>query len=353
MELDPQGHTLLTARLARLPELLDGMLHEPPVQLHEKARRARRFVITGTGSSEAHARFLLHLLNRSAGRAAEFRPLSAFCAAAMEPETETCLIVISQGLSPNAQVAVLQRTHFVHTILFTSSTPTGAFAAGKPDKARLLEQLQEEGADLLLSPLEEEYSTLIRFIGPMAVYLRVWQFVRALEPGCLPPISARDLRCWLHRTESEAVSRAFLAHVDDFRRGFYLLAVSPLCEFAHNLSYKFLEGVYWSAPVVWDFLQFAHGPFQEVTLQPRPVVVLETPGAAEANLAQRTRKMLEAVSIPCLTLKSTSSGPEAIFEYEAMFNHLVMRLIRELAIDQRNWPSKGRDDPLYGFHRVD
>jgi len=39
-------------------------------------------------------------------------------------------------------------------------------------------------------------------------------------------------------------------------------------------------------------------------------------------------------------------------EYEAVFNDLVSRLVGHFGVDQRNWPSKGRDDPLYGFARV-
>jgi len=350
-ESDSRGHQLLAARLEQLPATIRRMADEPPLQLDGKSHRARRFVVTGTGSSEAHARFLLHLLNRHTARAAEFRPLSAFCPTNGESASESCLVVISQGLSPNAQVAIRQRHQFAHAIVFTSSTPAGARAAGKEDLARLLEQLQDEGVAIITSPLEEEYSTLLRFVGPMAVYLRIWQFVAALEPRALPRLPAGDLNRWLGRTAPGGMVDAFLANPESFARGFYFLAASPLCEFGQNLSYKFLEGLFWSAPVVWDFLQFAHGPFQEVTLQPRPVVILEAADEAAANLARRAQRMLAAAAVPCLTLTASLSGPQAIFEFEAMVNDLVMRLIERLAIDQRNWPSKGKDDPLYGFHR--
>lgn len=350
--MDPLGHDLLAGRLARIPELLTGLARNPLDRVSARTLTARSFLVTGTGSSEAHARFLVHLLNRHARRPAEFIPLSAFCDMPVEFGRGRVLIVISQGLSPNAQVAIERHKDFDHLVVFTSTTVAGAEAAGKRDRAEKLRQLEAAGVEFIRSPLEEEYSTLIRFVGPLAVYLSVHQFVRCLAAEMLPPILPGELEQALAtRAPAEAIER-FASHADEFRRGFYLLAGSPLCEFAQNLSYKFLEGLYWSAPVIWDFLQFAHGPFQEVTLQPRPVVILEGPGGTERDLATRTRRMLESAGVPCIDLPSRFAAPLCIFEYEAMFNDIVLHLITRLGIDQRKWPSKGKDDPLYGFFRV-
>jgi fructoselysine-6-P-deglycase FrlB-like protein len=349
---DPLGHALLGQRLACIPELLLAMTRSPLEAVAEGTRSARHFVVTGTGSSEAHARYLVTLLNRHARRPAEFVPLSAFCDLPEEFGRGRVLIVVSQGLSPNAQVAIDRHRDFDHLVVFTSTTASGAAAAGKHDRAARIHELEAAGVEFVRSPLEEEYATLIRFVGPLAVYVRAHQFVRCLAPNALRPLLPDELgRLLATRAPADVVER-FVAHTEDFRRGFYLLAGAPLCEFAQNLSYKFLEGLYWSAPVIWDFLQFAHGPFQEVTLQPRPVVILEGPGGTDCDLAIRTRRMLESARVPCIDLRATSAGPLAIFEYEALFNDLVMQLIRRLGIDQRNWPSKGKDDPLYGFFRV-
>jgi creatinine amidohydrolase len=313
---------------------------------------ARRFVVTGTGSSEAHARFLVHLLNRHALRPAEFVPLSAFCDPPAGWGSGAALIVVSQGLSPNAQVAVDRHGDFDHLVIFTSTTAAGAEAAGKPERARRIRELQAGGAEFVHSPLEEEYATLIRFVGPLAVYVSAWQFVRGLAPDGLAVLEPGELRRLLAARIPDAVVRQFIAHVDDFRRGFYFVAGAPLGEFAQNLAYKFLEGLYWSAPVIWDYLQFAHGAFQEVTLQPRPVVILEEPGDTARELATRTRAMLDAAGIPCIDLPVGTPAPLGIFELEAVFNDLVLQLIRHFRVDQRNWPSKGKDDPLYGFYRL-
>ncbi|RME70913.1 MAG: creatininase [Verrucomicrobia bacterium] len=350
---DPLGHALLRSRLAAIPEILAELLRTPLPTPAERTLDAQRFVVTGTGSSEAHARYLVHLLNRAADRAAEYIPLSGFGSLPHRFGRGRVLVVVSQGLSPNAQVAIDRSGDFDHTILFTSTTAEGAAAAGKHARAQLVRRLEKAGVEFIRSPLEEEYSTLLRVVGPMAVYATMHRFVRTLAPESLPPLTPATLAPLLTARPDEALHDVFAERADAFRRGFYLLAASPLCEYAQNLAYKFLEGVFWSAPVIWDYLQFAHGPFQEVTLQPRPVVMLVTPGELDSELAERTRAVLDAAEVPHIAIASRSRSPLAIFEYEAIFNEIVMRLIERFDIDQRNWPSKGRDDPLYGFARID
>jgi creatinine amidohydrolase len=103
--------------------------------------------------------------------------------------------------------------------------------------------------------------------------------------------------------------------------------------------------------VIWDFLQFAHGPFQEVSLNPRPVLLLRTRCDEDEELAGRTQRMLTQVGLTTLHLDLRHSSLLSLLEAETILGALILRLIRELQIDQVNWPSKGRDDPLYGFFR--
>ena len=349
--MDSFGHMLLRRRLDQIPELLVGMLENPP-RPRPESLRSPGFVVTGTGSSEAHARFLVNLLNRHVGRPAEFVPLSGFCASDPLEASDRTLVVISQGLSPNAQVAINQSASFAHTVVFTATTSEGAAGAGKSSRAQLIGELESAGVEFIRGPLEEEYSTLIRFVGPIACFLSTYLFSRSLEPESLPPVTPQHLRHLLASAIEPRTTETFIRESDHFKRGFYIVAGTPLCETAQNLGYKFLEGLFWSSPVIWDYLQFAHGPFQEVSLQPRPVVILEGPGNTEAELASRTRNMLESASLTHITIAGRAEPPLSIIEFESTFNNLVMHLIEYFGIDQINWPSKGKDDPLYGFYRM-
>jgi len=101
---------------------------------------------------------------------------------------DKALVVFSQGISPNAKTALGRHAAFSHTILFTATTAPAARSAGKLDQADLLYDLLDGGGDLIVFPLAEEYTTLIRFVGPLCGYLSCLQFAAQLS-GCrfFPP----------------------------------------------------------------------------------------------------------------------------------------------------------------------
>lgn len=318
-------------------------------QLSEATLRSQRFVVTGTGSSEAHARYLCTLINFYTDRAAAFLPLSAFATPRPEAFAGKTLVVFSQGISPNAQIALRRRTDFAHTILFTATTATTARAAGKPERADLLYDLLEGGGDLVVFPLAEEYTTLIRFVGPLCGYLACLQFV-AQFGGCRfsPPRPGQILPL-LEIEPPAPLVEAVLSAPDRFAQGFNLVAAAPISDFAQNLACKFVEGLFWACPSISDFLQFAHGPFQQMAAHPHPVVILQGDSPVEAELVRRSVAMLQGVGLDAYVIQVDAPPLFSIFGFETALNRLVLTALQHFDIDQVNWPGKGRDDLLYGF----
>jgi len=143
--------------------------------------------------------------------------------------------------------------------------------------------------------------------------------------------------------------QAMLDVPEKFARGFNLVCAAPISEFAQNLACKFMEGVFWPCPPISDFLQFAHGPFQQMSAHPRPVVILQGDSPLEAELVRRSVRMLAATGLPSYVVQVNAPPLYSIFGFEAAFNRLVFALMQRLGTDQVNWPGKGRDDLLYGF----
>lgn len=346
---DEHGHQLLASRLAQIPAVLAGMLARPAAPLKPATLASPHFIVTGTGSSEAHARYLATLLNLYTDRPASYLPLSGFTSSRREAFAGKTLVVFSQGVSPNAQIALNRHREFAHAILFSATTPEVAAAAGKPDRAALLRRLREAGGELIVFPLAEEYTTLIRFVGPMAGYLACLQFSARLA-GCRFRIPAADAILPLLAAEPpEDLLRAMLDTPEKFARGFNLVCAAPISEFAQNLACKFMEGVFWPCPPISDFLQFAHGPFQQMSAHPRPVVILQGDSTLEAELVERSVRMLAEAGLPAHVVRVNAPPLYSIFGFEAAFNRLVFALMQRLGTDQVNWPGKGRDDLLYGF----
>lgn len=347
--MDPLGHELLAQRLAQIPAVLADMLRRPPPPLNATTLASQRFIITGTGSSEAHARYLVMLLNLYTGRAASYLPLSGFVDSPPGAFAGKTLVVFSQGVSPNAQIALRRRGEFSHTLLFSATTPATARAAGKADRADLLASILREGGELVEFPLAEEYTTLIRFVGPMAGYLACLQF--ASRFGCcryaLP--GEADILPLLATPPPADLLDAMIRLPSAFSQGFNLVTAAPISDFAQNLACKFMEGLYWACPPISDFLQFAHGPFQQMNAHPHPVVILQGGSAAEAELVARSVTMLREVGLSAFVVRVDAPPLTSIFGFEAALNALVFAVMRHQRVDQVNWPGKGRDDLLYGF----
>lgn len=346
---DSRGHALLRRRVEMIPGALAAMLAQGLPAARERTQASQRFIVTGTGSSEAHARYLCTLLNLHTDRSAAYLPLSGFTDANPASFTGKTLIVFSQGVSPNAQLALRKRVLFDHLILFTAATPASARAAGKIDRALLLEGIVAEGGELVHFPLSEEYTTLIRFVGPMAGYLACWQFASRFPEHRLNPSQLEHLPTALNSGAPAELRDAMLAEPRLFAQGFNLVTAAPIADYAQNLACKFMEGVFWPCPSVSDFLQFAHGPFQQATAHPHPVVLLQGDSAAEAELVARSRAMLTSSGLPNFVVHVPFPPLVSIFGFEAVFNSLILELIERWDVDQVNWPGKGRDDQLYGF----
>ncbi len=346
---DPLGHALLARRLEQIPDVLAAMLARGPAPLKPATLASTRFIITGTGSSEAHARYLAMLLNLHTERTATYLPLSGFIAQNKPAFTGKTLVVFSQGISPNAQIALRQRHDFAHTILFSSTTPATARAAGKNDRAALLESLLAEGGEPVEFPLAEEYTTLLRFVGPMAGYLAALQFTAQFADCRFAVPSAVPLLRLLATPPPADLFEAMRTAPMRFARGFSLVAAAPISEFAQNLACKFMEGIFWPCPTVSDFLQFAHGPFQQTTAHPHPVVILQGDLPIEQELVARSLAMLREVGLSAHVIHVAAPPLLSIFGFESALNHLVLALMKQFGIDQINWPGKGRDDRLYGF----
>lgn len=341
------GHSILKTRLEQCPALIKNMLDHPIKISCRKTFDSSYFVVTGTGSSEAHAKFFVYLINQYTQRFAEFKWLSAFSENTIKDTQNKTLVIFSQGLSPNSHLAFSCSSKFRHTILFTSTTIKSLNQAGKAGSIKILQQLLDRGNEVIYFPIENEYTVLIRLIGPLAGYLACLQFINHFSPGCLPHCEATQLLTSLENAKLQATEAPIQAILSEGRKGIHFLSNSPFSEFGQNLAYKFLEGLYWSMPALWDYLQFSHGPFQQWQLNKGLIIILHGNTCTEEDYLERTLKMLGSKSNQIWIIRSDLPICYRILQYEMVLNHLMMLLLDELKIDQINWPGKGLDYPLY------
>src|SRR5262245_44981267 len=115
-----EGHRLLEARVRSLPDALRAGAAMDCVPT--RATSTDGFVTTGIGSSAAHARFLAQVLSDRLPVRSRFVAPSALLEPAPPHAATQTLVVVSQGLSPNARLLLEHKRAWRHVVLMTAAS---------------------------------------------------------------------------------------------------------------------------------------------------------------------------------------------------------------------------------------
>jgi creatinine amidohydrolase len=324
-----EGHAILSARLRTIPAAVAATAARTLVPLGLGDAPIRRVIATGVGSSAAHAALLAHEL-RAAERDAAAIPLSAFLATPTSAPDDV-LVVFSQGLSPNARLALDEPGRFRRTVLVTAVT----------DDERLA-PLRATGVVVQTIDGEEERGTLVRVVGPMTGYVAALRLAHALGGAPMANVA----------TITDALTTAALPPLElaAFDHPLAFVTSGTYGELVTNLQYKVMEGFLRPMPPAWDVLHLAHGPYQQQLPGRATFVALARPDApSEGELLDRFASMLDPARHMLVRLTARLPAPVALFEHETMLNALLLRYVEARGVDQVRWPGRGLDAPLYAI----
>jgi creatinine amidohydrolase len=343
-----EAYALLRERADRARELVRAAaaMDLPALPFHP--RGVRTVITTGVGSSAAHATLLAHLLAVEVGLPARFVPAGAFIAP--RPATDRdVLVVFSQGLSPNARLALAAPEAWGSVVLVTA-VGTGDAGAGA-DKLAARAAVERAGGVCVEQPGGTEYGTLLRMAGPLAGYAIAFRLAEAIGRGAGIAVDAimLDAEAICARMRAAAARVVTLGpHDDPFVGRIVFLASGGYGVLAGNLALKVQEALLEPAPLVSDLIEFAHGPFQALYERDATFLLLQRgAGGAEGELLARLRPMLDPQRHHLVSLPAESTGASALFEHEALLNELVLRAIAARRIDQARWPGRDRERALY------
>lgn len=328
------GVELLAARCAGVAAVLEAALAVPLPALAPEGP----LWFTGIGVAEGPARLCAEV-GADLGLVSRFVPLSCFYGegAAALARAGT-LVLFSQGLSPNARLAL--RAPASRRVLITAVPPLQAGDAPESAAAQV-----ERGGALVLrhGPLAED-QILLRVQGPAAASLLGLRLLAALAraagrapawEGLLPQVPAAVLAAAGVAAAAQALHGP-LAFVTSGGYG----------ELCHGLRWKLLEGLWREEPPCWDVLQVAHGPLQSFYEGSMTLLGLRRPEEPE-ELYQRLRQVLVPARHTLLLMPARLPAPLSFFEHDAQCNALLLRALQERPRDLRAWPARGRDQALY------
>jgi creatinine amidohydrolase len=342
VDVSSRVRALLEEHAAAIPGEL-GRALDPGLAFPALPRDAA-VVVTGVGGSEGPARYLALLLHL-AGRRAVFAPLSTYALTRPAALGDT-LVLFSQGLSPNARLALRRAAEHRAAILFTS-VDAGRAA---PEIRACLDAFLGDGGRVVRLPPDDESGTLVRLVGPAIALVAAARFAASLDGALFDPAllarvpalgaSARD------RVGAEAAALPPLA----LHRRLAFVAAGPWLEGGHGLRCAWLEGLGAPEPPLWDVLQIAHGPFHQFFDEEITLVTLEHDGEdAERVLFDRLAAMLVPPRHALLRLRSALPPPLGALDHELLVTALLMRALGERSKDLGG--ALGCDAPLYGLGR--
>lgn len=341
---DSRGIQLWEERLRDIPGWLSRLSREDRPTLNPLG--GRPVVVSGLGSSEAHGRFFQQLC-LSRGLDCRFVSMAEFYAEGRVHPAGATLVVFSQGLSPNARIALHHHQSFERTLLFTAATGDNLRQAGKTDRAEFLERLLQEGVEVWPLAPAEEFSLLIRCQGPLAGYLEAIRAASSILPGfSISPPLPEELEAVLEKALEEG--RAVAGKISAATA---LVVSGESIHYSQNLRFKWIEGIFERPPLLVDPLTFAHGPFQMGVATGGDILLFRTESSAERDLGARIRHLWDSEDGQVVEIVSPWPEPWAILFYEHFLNGLVLECSRNLPWSQLDWPGKGGDGPLYQLDR--
>ena len=341
---EPEGRTasasiaLIRERIESLPEHLADVAGRP----WDDAVRAlgEDVVVTGVGASAGPARLFAWLLAHRLRIAARFAPISAFAGSAA-PAGKT-LVIVSQGLSPNARFALRHTGSFERVLVLTSTRPANT------GPAQILAEVQAAGGTVVVLPPPEENVTLLRVVGPAAAALAACLIVEHARGSQEIGAIVKELPGALATSKERALAAA--AHVEsalfDGPCAMVSVGIDPAASHAHR--WKWLEGLRALEPFGWDLLEIAHGPIQSAA-RPMPFVVLAGADGGADDLIERLGRVIAPAGHALVVLRSALPEPLSFVDHDAQLDAVLLRVLLERPRDLRASACGANDEPLYSI----
>jgi creatinine amidohydrolase len=339
---------LLAHRTRMLPDVVWQLLTSSIKLAPIENIADRRIVVTGSGASEGPARYLAALLRNTMALRAGFLSTSAFVAPVAQ-SADDILIVFSQGISPNARLALRQASKFGSVVLFT-----GIYPEGRSPEARLVSELRQGGAIVHVLPPEDESGLLVRVLGPATATLAGVLFAKSVAKSIGRPWTDEHLASLPDHLATARTRSAEAANGLDPEwplKPWALVTAGDFEDLCDGLRWKWMTALYSPAPPVWDVLQIAHGPLQHFYTEPMTLVALERNNGDDARLFDRLEKVLVPGRHKLVRLRSEFAGPTAVLDHDAQCNWLLLRTLEGRQLDLSSWPGRGLDGPLYELGR--
>jgi 3,4-dihydroxy 2-butanone 4-phosphate synthase / GTP cyclohydrolase II len=329
--IDKKGHTLMRNRIEISINYLKNIYTEENIFYPNS-----EFIVTGIGSSETHAKFFIHLAHKN-NHHAKFVPFSTFLNNKFKEKftDNKYLVIITQGLSPHSTIPInyaLKLDTCENVFLLTSVTINNK----NDKKVKLLEEFSEKDGNIMNFPLEDEYTLLMRIIGPLTCFFIIYHM---FSPCSVNNMAIIDK---IKQSELNVPNSSFTRSVAKYDNIIIILP-QHIVEYCGNIKHKLIEGAFIDSVLLIGDMDFAHGTYQYcMSLKKKGVVNIVLINCKDNKLRSLVKDTFNTSDI-----MTYYDNELCILELENIFNKFVMKIILDKNIDQINWPGKNTQTTIY------
>lgn len=281
----------------------------------------KTYYVTGIGSSEANAKYFVYLCKKNNLNASFVFPYN------FEKEVDlnspnNFIVIISQGLSKDGSLPLdlcLKLDNCSNILLLTSVTDKN----NDLDKSQKISKFIEKKGLLINYPIENEYKTLIRIIGPISCFYTI---------HCLFNNNIENSINLIQRILNVDISPDF-CHDVALTNNIIIIVNDELKDISVNLKYKMLEGCFLKTVLLVSESEFKHGFYQmcrELNKNQKINVI-----TINCNFDNKLKTHFNTIDY-----KTSLQNDLIIIELEYVFNLIVERIIRINKINQVDWVGK-------------
>ena len=348
---------LLSQRVASTDSAIESTLRQADrfAQAHSPALAHKsRWTFTGIGTSESVARDAAQWFGKSLSHSSTFVALSSWITGEHRRlmDRSDVLVLISQGLSPNAKIVL------THDEL-------------APDTTKILVTAIEDEASIAIAQkhgwlickhepaLEDQL--LVRVTGPLCALSALRMLQHSVRSQIDDPQTdgkntdtntamdcSRLVSAWRDgRKVGIQRAQSWPEHTPE---RIVFISAGGYTEELNTLRWIWLEGTRHANISCSDVLSFVHGPYQALFNARVIYVMLERDSESEAALFDRAETVI-AHSPGATIVRITAAnarGYEAFYHTAAVVEIMLSVISRE-GLNLRTWPGKLLDEPLYGL----
>ena len=298
---------------------------------------------TGIGTSESHAKYLMYLIKKYPlikTKNLEFIPLIEFYESSKHYDGN--LVIFSQGLSPNTY-AVFEKFNNKSILLFTATTLNNKNVI----KTGIIKKLLKDESNTIINfPVEDEYTTLIRIIGPLCGYLYTYKIIMDILDLKMDDETLNHLHKIYINNSIWLPNETFTSSLVKNKR-ICILCDSESKNYLYNIKCKFIEGVFFKSVILCDYFEFVHGTYQNLEYNKKQgidtdIIIFK---GKRKDIISKLEVMLKQYNV--WTLENDLPDGLKIIHYEIALNYLISQLISRLNIDQINWEGKKMGKLVY------